>query len=107
MISTQPPGSVTVNSGFGLVVTALDAYGNVATSYGGNVTLALANNPGLSNLSGKVTVTAVKGVASYSGLKLNRVANGYTIQARSGSLLAAVTNPFEVVSLEQKQQSPA
>jgi S-adenosylmethionine hydrolase len=98
-ISTQPPGSVTAGSGFGLVVTALDAYGNVASSYSGNVTLALATNPtGNGILGGKVTVKAVGGVATFKGLTLNIAANGYLIQTKSGNLPGDETSSFDVVS---------
>jgi hypothetical protein len=96
VITSQPPDPVAVGGGFGLVVKAEDAAGDVATSYTGSVTVALASNPGGSTLGGMVTVPAVNGVATFSGLTLDQPGSGYTLQATSGGLAAATTNPFDV-----------
>ena len=42
LVTTQPPSSVTAGKAFSLKVTAEDAYGNVATSFTGSVTIAWA-----------------------------------------------------------------
>ncbi len=97
-VTTQPPASVTAGSAFGLVVTALDAYGNVASSFTGKVTLMLSSNPGKSTLSGKVTVQAVAGVITFTDLLLNNAGTGYKLKAKSGSLTLAVTDELAVVS---------
>ncbi len=96
-ITTQPPASVTAGSAFGLVVTALDAYGNVATSFTGKVTLALASDPGLSKLTGKVTVQAVAGVSTFTDLVLNNPGLRYRLKATSG-MLTEETDEFSVAS---------
>ena len=44
--------NVTAGSPFSITVNALDPYGNVNPTYSGDVTLALANNPGVSTLGG-------------------------------------------------------
>ena len=72
VVTTQPPASVTAGSGFGLVVTAEDAFGNVDPTFTGSVTLALANNPGGATLGGTLAVNASAGVATFSGLTLNK-----------------------------------
>jgi hypothetical protein len=95
-IDARPQDSVVAGRGFGLAVTALDAYGNVASTLTAKVTLVLANNPGLSKLGGQVTVKAVNGVASFSGLTLNNPGIGYTIKTKSGRLSTAVTNLIDV-----------
>ena len=51
------------------------------TGYNGSVTIALANNPGGSTLGGTLTVPAVNGVATFSGLTLNKAGTGYTLKA--------------------------
>ena len=56
-MTTQPPASVIAGIGFGLVVTAEDAFGNVDPTFTGIVTLALASNPGGATLGGTLTVT--------------------------------------------------
>ncbi len=86
IIISQPPSSVALNSPFGFTVVAYDTSGNPATSFNGNVAVALANNPAAATLGGTLTVTAVNGVAKFSGLFLNQVAYGYTLQITSAGL---------------------
>ena len=45
-MTIEPPAAVAINSGFGLALAAEDVYGNVVTSFTGNVTVVLGNNPG-------------------------------------------------------------
>ncbi len=96
-ISTQPPDSVTANSAFGMVVTAFDAYGNVAVAFTGKVTLVLATNPGHSTLTGEVTEPAAAGVITFTDLLLNNPDTGYVLEAKSGTLTVK-TDAFSVVS---------
>ncbi len=96
VVSSQPPASVLVGSGFGLVVTAEDPFDNVDTNFGGSVAVALLNNPGGATLGGTPSVTAQNGVATFSGLTLNEPGIGYTLWVSSGGLTTATTNPFNV-----------
>jgi hypothetical protein len=77
-------------------VTALDARGNVATSFTGPVTVALAANPTSDTLQGTLTVDAVAGVARFSALSLRRVGTGYTLAASAQGLTSATSLPFDV-----------
>ena len=63
---------MTVGAGFKVDLRAEDAYGNVDPTFGGNVTLMLANNPGGATLGGTLALQAVNGVADFAGLTLNR-----------------------------------
>ena len=81
LITAQPASMVTAGAGFGFTVTAEDAEGNLATGFTGSETVALASNPGSSTLGGTLTVSATSGVASFSGLTLNKVGSGYTLAA--------------------------
>jgi hypothetical protein len=103
VVSTQPPTSVTAGASFGLSVFAEDPFGNVDPTYHGSVTVALGNNPGQSMLSGTVTVTAVNGVATFSGLSLDDAGNGYTLQVSAGGLVSGTTNSFNVVAAPASQ----
>jgi hypothetical protein len=74
-----------------------DADDNVVTNSGVGVTIALGNNPtGAAVLSGTPTVNAINGVATFSGLGLNKAASGYTLKASSGTLTEATSNSFDV-----------
>ncbi len=99
VVTVQPPGMVAPGAPFGLTVAAEDDAGGVDTSYGGNVTLTLASNPGGATLGGTTTVKASGGVATFSGLTLNQTGIGYQIQAGSGSLTPGTTNAFDVDAL--------
>ena len=79
-MTQQPPASVTAGSPFGLTVQAEDSSGNLDSSFNGTVTVALASNPGGATLGGTLTVTASGGVATFSGLTLNKAASGYTLE---------------------------
>ncbi len=96
LVLTQPLGNTAPGKPFGLTVAATDSLGDVATSFAGNVTLALASNPGSGTLSGTLSVKAVNGVATFSGLSLNNLGFGYTIQATGGGFQPATTNPFNI-----------
>jgi len=77
-------------------VTARDAFGNVATGFAGNVTLAIGSNPGGGTLGGTTTVAAVAGVASFATLSINNVGVGYTLRAGSGALAGATSGTFDI-----------
>jgi hypothetical protein len=67
------------------IVEAQDAGGNLVTSFNSMVTLTIANNPGAGTLSGTAGVSAVNGVATFSGLSIDRSGAGYTLLASDGS----------------------
>jgi hypothetical protein len=65
------PSSVTSGTAFNLTVTAVDAYGNVATGYPGTVKFASTDNS--ATLPGKYTFTASdNGVHTFTGLVLKK-----------------------------------
>jgi dUTPase len=99
MVLTTPPAAVTAGVGFGLVLAAEDLYGNLAPGYAGGVTLALANNPGGSTLSGSTSLKFSDGFAAFSGLVLDQVGQGYTLQAASQGLTPLVSPPFDVTAI--------
>ena len=97
-ITQQPPASVVVNSGFGLLASVEDAYGNVVTSATSTVKVALASNPAGAKLGGTVSVKASNGVATFSGLTLNKVGTGYTLQVTSSGLSRATSSAITVTN---------
>ncbi len=78
-------------------ITVRDAQGNTATGFTGDVTVAIATNPGGGTLTGSTTVAAVAGVATFSSLSINKTGDGYTLQATSGSLTPATSAPFNII----------
>ncbi len=98
-VLTSPPANVTAGSVFGFSVAAEDQYGNVVTSFGGSVTVALASNPGGGTLGGVTNTSFSNGLASFSGLTLTAAGSGYSLLAASNGLtppLLTDTLPFNV-----------
>jgi streptogramin lyase len=96
VITTQPPATVKVNSNFGLQASIEDQHGNVVTTASNSVSVAFANNPTGATLSGTLSVAASAGVATFSGLKINKTGSGYTLKVTSSGLSSAVTNAINV-----------
>ena len=60
------------------------------------VTLSFGANPGSGTLSGTKTVNAIDGIASFTGLSINRAATGYTLAASASGLTGATSSTFAV-----------
>ena len=65
----------------------------MVTSASNKVKVALGNNPTGAKLGGTLSVTASKGVATFSGLTINKVGSGYTLQLTSSGLTSATHEP--------------
>src|SRR5207244_644983 len=79
-------------------VTAQDAQGNTATGFTGTVTVALGANPGSGTLSGTTTVAAASGVATFSGLSVDKVGTGYTLTAAATGLTGSPSATFNITA---------
>src|SRR5207248_9858089 len=79
------------------VVAVQDAGGNTITSDNSDqVVLAIGANPGSGTLSGTAAVTVVNGVATFSGLSINKAGTGYTLTAATTGLSGATSNIFNI-----------
>jgi hypothetical protein len=78
-------------------VTAQDSLGNTATSFTGNVAMAIGTNPAAGSLSGTTPIVAVAGVATFSDLSINKIGTGYTLRATATGLTAATSATFNVI----------
>ena len=96
---TVQPNSGTVGQAISPAaqVEIQDSAGARVANANGAVTLALGANPGGGVLAGTTTVNAVNGVATFSGLSLDR-AGGYTLVASSGGLASATSATFTVAA---------
>ncbi len=83
-----------------IVVTAVDAAGNVVTAFTGPVSLALGSNPGSTSLGGTTTVNAVAGVATFTSALLTKAASGYTLVASASGLTPATSSAFSIIPAE-------
>lgn len=91
--TTQPAGAI-ARAAFGTqpVVSALDAFGNVATGYSGTVTLAIKSSTGTSgaSLSSCSSVRASSGVATFSGCSIDRLGSAYQLRGSDNRGLPSV-----------------
>jgi uncharacterized repeat protein (TIGR01451 family) len=99
LVFTQYPDGGFENVPFATqpVVRAEDDDGNLAVNFNGNVLLVLANNPAGGALQGSLLVKAVNGVATYSGVSINKAGEDYRLAAIATSLDTAVGGTFDVL----------
>lgn len=75
-------------------VRALDAFGNDATGFTGNISLQLLDGTG--TLGGTTSVAAVAGVATFADLSVDLIGDAYTLRAFSGALQPDTTTAFTI-----------
>jgi hypothetical protein len=94
----QPENAVHGESTGTITVEILDANGNRVTNNNSSVTLSIANNPGSGTLSGTATINAISGLATFSGLSINKTGDGYTLSAASQGLPSVTSSAFNVTT---------
>lgn len=98
--SVQP---VTTPAGQGISpavrVVVRDAFGNTVTAFTGNVSVAITSGTGSPNatLGGATTVPAAAGVATFTGLSIDKAATGYTLAAAVSGLAGATSTAFAIM----------
>lgn len=99
LVFTQYPDGGFENVPFATqpVVRAEDDDGNLAVNFNGAVILYLANNPAGGALQGSLLVNAVNGVATFSGVSINKAGEDYRLAAIATSLDTAVGGTFDVL----------
>jgi hypothetical protein len=64
-----------------ILVAAADTLGRQDTSFNSTITMGLGTNPAGGRLSGTLSVAAVRGVASFGDLVIDKASSGYILQA--------------------------
>jgi hypothetical protein len=100
LVFTTQPASTTAGTAFTVAVSVEDAGGNVVTTSTDSIALAIGTNPGSSTLSGTTPVNAVNGVATFSGMSLNKTGTGYTLTATDSTtaITAATSSAFNITA---------
>ncbi len=82
------------------VVVVTDTFGNVVATSTASVTLSLTPGTGALGAtlacSGSLSKSAVSGVATFAGCRIDRAADGYSLSAASGALAGGASDPFDV-----------
>ena len=95
---TVQPANVVAGQALSVVKVAIRTV-DLMPVISARVTLAIGNNPGGGTLSGTVTAdTDWTGVATFSGLSINKAGTGYTLAASSPGVAGAVSTPFTVTA---------
>ena len=89
---TQPTTTQAGASIPSFTVQVQDQFGNLVTGSTASITVAIGTNPGGGTLSGTLTQNAVGGVATFTGLSINKTGAGYTLTASSGTVPNGATS---------------
>jgi len=102
---TVPPVTTTAGATIrpAVRVSALDALGNTAPGFAGNVTVAIGTNPAGGTLSGTRTFAGVGGVATFPGLSIDSAGSGFTLTASAAGLPVATSAAFTIIPSEPTQ----
>jgi hypothetical protein len=101
VFSTQPGGNT---AGVALtpqpVVQVQNPGGSVDTTFNGSIVLNIKGGSGTSGavLGGTTTINAVNGVATFTGLSIDRSGTGYILSANGGALPSVDSQPFNVTA---------
>jgi hypothetical protein len=97
--TAQPSGSIpAAPADLGTVTVAVqDSFGNVVSSSGTSVTLAVTSSAAPITCSGGLTQSTSSGVSTFSGCAIT-LAGTYTLQATSTGLTTATSNSFTITA---------
>jgi hypothetical protein len=87
-----------------VTVAVEDAYGHTVTGSNLAITVAIGNNPSGGKLSGTASVNAVKGVATFANLSIDKAGKGYTLKVSACGVTAATSNCFNVTAVTTTTQ---
>lgn len=97
----QPPSTITAGNTFGAKVKIVDKHGNQVLGANNAISLAL-NQFSFANATTSVSANAVSGLATFTGLQINKAATGYTLTANGSFIVspytAVASNTFAVVA---------
>jgi hypothetical protein len=79
-------------------VSVLDDNNSLVTDFNGQISIALASNPGNGELSGTLRKNAERGVVIFDDLSINAPGEGYTLQATVSTFTTATSNPFNIIT---------
>ena len=96
VISIKPPSTMVAGFGFGLAFDAEDAFGNLAPTFTGTVSISLANNLKPATLNGPLVVHAVGGVANTHDFYTLDTAQSYNIAASTPGLPTVISGKVNV-----------
>lgn len=98
LVFLTQPSNVSANGTLNPVQVAIeDASGSVVVSSNDTVNIALYQNPSGGTLSGALAVPVVNGIATFSGLSIDKAGTSYALEATLASCCFAISNNFNVL----------
>ncbi|HKV72618.1 MAG TPA: Ig-like domain-containing protein, partial [Gemmatimonadales bacterium] len=79
-------------------VEVRDALNNRVTTAANQVSLAFANNAGGGTLTGGAATTPVSGVATFSGVSIDKAGTGYTLSATATGVTGITSSAFNITA---------
>lgn len=78
-------------------VSVVDPLGQLHAAGSHDITLSILDNPGGGMLAGTTTRSTTAGTATFPGLGVSQLGNGYTLAAAAGGFAGSVSAPFSVI----------
>jgi len=94
---TVQPADATASAPISVAVAVQDASGNTVTTSAMAVNISISTNPTNATLNGVTTVVAVNGIATFSGLIINRAGTGYVLTAAAQGFGSAASQSFNIL----------
>jgi hypothetical protein len=76
VITQPPPASISAGDPFAIAVQVQDNSGDLAFTFDGTVSVALANGPAGATLGGTLSMAASGGIATFAGVMLTKAGSG-------------------------------
>lgn len=103
--TVQPHDNTTAGTSINpaVQVSIQDSQGAILTDRTDQITISLGSNPTGGTLRGTKTATAVGGVATFSGLTIQKAGAGYILAARAQNASGATSSAFTIVAGPPRQ----
>ncbi len=95
-ITTEPASALAGASLGSIQVQLRDGTNSNVSISGTSITVAIQNNAGTGTLSGTTTRTTTNGVATFSGLSIDKMGTGYTLIFTSTGLTSVTSQAFNI-----------
>lgn len=96
VVTTEPSGDITTDSGFTIVVTAETSTGATDPDFTSNVSLSMLSGPTGAKVGGTTSETAQAGVATFGGVTVD-TPGSYVLQAAGGIATPAQTQTLVAI----------
>jgi hypothetical protein len=101
LLFTQQPADTPAGQHLPTIgVEARDANNNLTTTFSGEVTVTLHDNPGNAVLSGETKRSATDGSVIFEDLIIHTVGTGYTLRVSAANMSDAISNSFSILPNE-------